>query len=366
MAAPDDGMCVYPDQTGDGCGTDLKECEPMRGAVIHGPGDVRLEERPDPQIVEPTDAVIRTVVACVCGSDLWRYRGIQEVPAPTPIGHEYAGVVLAVGDSVRTLKPGQFVVGGFLTSDNTCPVCRVGMHSNCQHVTGYDGCQAELIRIPNADGTLLATPEEPDEAMVPSLLALSDVMCTGWHAAICAEVRPGSSVVVVGDGAVGLSGVLAASQLGAERVIAMSRHPDRQALARDFGATDIVAERGDEGVEAVREMTGGIGADAVLECVGTHDAVVQALRSARPGAMVGWVGVPHVTDIPQEHMFWRNVGLRGGPAPVRAYLPDLLARVWEGRIEPGKVFDVSLPLEQVAEAYAAMDERRAIKTLLTP
>ena len=264
------------------------------------------------------------------------------------------------------MRPGQFVVGGFLTSDNTCPVCRVGMHSHCQHVTGYDGCQAELIRVQNAGGTLLATPEHPDEAMVPSLLALSDVLCTRWHAAVCADVRPGSTAVVVGDGAVGLSGVLAAAQLGAERVIAMSRHTDRQKLARDFGATDIVPERGDQGIEAVMELTGGVGADAVLECVGTHDSVVQALRAARPGAMVGWVGVPHVTDLPQQHMFWKNVGLRGGPAPVRAYLPDLLQRVWDGRIEPGKVFDLTLPLEQVAEAYAAMDERRAIKALLTP
>jgi threonine dehydrogenase-like Zn-dependent dehydrogenase len=223
-----------------------------------------------------------------------------------------------------------------------------------------------MIRVQNADGTLLATPDHPGEALEPSVLALSDVMCTGWHAAVSAGVRPGNTVVVVGDGAVGLCGVLAAAQLGAERVIAMSRHTDRQALARQFGATDIVAQRGDEGVEAVKELTGGIGADAVLECVGTHESVVQALTSARPGGMVGWVGVPHVTDIPQEHMFWRNVGLRGGPAPVRAYLPDLLQRVLERRIEPGKVFDLTLPLDQVADAYAAMDERRSIKTLLRP
>jgi threonine dehydrogenase-like Zn-dependent dehydrogenase len=338
----------------------------MRGAVIHAPGDVRLEQRPDPTIVEPTDAIIRTVATCVCGSDLWRYRGISPVAKPTPIGHEYVGIVEAVGADVRTVRPGRFVVGGFLTSDNTCPLCRAGAHANCQNGGGYDGCQAEAIRIPHADGTLLATPEQPDDAMIPSLLALSDVMCTGWHAAVCADVRPGSTVVVVGDGAVGLSGVLAASQLGAERIIAMSRHADRQAIARDFGATDIVAERGDEGVERVLELTGGIGADAVLECVGTDDSVVQALRSARPGGMVGWVGVPHVTDLPQQHMFWKNVGLRGGPAPVRAYLPDLLQRVWDKTIEPGKVFDLTLPLDQVAEAYAAMDERRATKVLLRP
>jgi threonine dehydrogenase-like Zn-dependent dehydrogenase len=338
----------------------------MRGTIIHAPGDIRFEERPDPTIVEPTDAVIRTVATCVCGSDLWRYRGIAQVPRPTPIGHEYVGVVEEVGAEVTSVQPGQFVVGGFLTSDNTCPLCKAGSHANCQHGTGYDGCQSELIRVPNADGTLLATPEHPAEDLLPGLLALSDVLCTGWHAAVSADVRPGSTVVVVGDGAVGLSGVLAASQLGAERVIAMSRHADRQAIARQFGATDIVAERGDAGVEAVKELTGGVGAHAVLECVGTDESVVQALRSARPGGMVGWVGVPHVTDLPQEHMFWKNVGLRGGPAPVRAYLPDLLQRVWDRRIDPGKVFDLTLPLEEVAEGYAAMDERRAIKVLLRP
>ena len=338
----------------------------MRGTIIHGTRDIRSEERPDPTISKPTDAIVRAVATCVCGSDLWRYRGIQQVTKPTPIGHEYVGIVEAVGSDVTSIRPGQFVVGGFLTSDNTCAVCRAGAHANCLNGTGYDGCQAELIRVQNADGTLLATPEQPDAAMVPSLLALSDVMCTGWHAAVSADVRPGSSVVVVGDGAVGLCGVLAASQLGAERIIAMSRHADRQAIAKEFGATDIVEARGDDGVEAVRELTDGIGADAVLECVGTDESVVQSLKAARPGGMVGWVGVPHVTDLPQEHMFWRNVGLRGGAAPVRAYLPDLLARVWNGLIEPGKVFDLTLPLAQVAEGYAAMDERRAIKTLLIP
>ncbi|MEV5750327.1 zinc-dependent alcohol dehydrogenase family protein [Actinoallomurus sp. NPDC052308] len=338
----------------------------MLGTIIHGPGDVRFEERPDPTIIEPTDAIVRTVATCVCGSDLWRYRGINEVPQPTPIGHEYVGVVEEVGSAVTSVRPGQFVVGGFLTSDNTCPLCQAGAHANCQNRTGYDGCQAELIRVQNADGTLLATPEPPADDLVPGILALSDVMCTGWHAAVCADVRPGGTVVVVGDGAVGLCGVLAARELGAERIIAMSRHADRQAVARRFGATDVVAERGDAGVEAVKELTGGIGADSVLECVGTDESVAQALRSARPGGMVGWVGVPHITDIPQEHMFWKNVGLRGGPAPARAYLPDLLERVWERRIEPGEVFDLTLPLEKVAEAYAAMDERRAIKALLRP
>ncbi|GGL22170.1 zinc-dependent alcohol dehydrogenase family protein [Phycicoccus endophyticus] len=338
----------------------------MRGAIIHGPRDVRYEERPDPTVVDPTDAVVRTLATCVCGSDLWRYRGVTEVRRPTPIGHEYVGVVEAVGEDVSTVRPGQVVVGGFLTSDGTCPVCRHGAHANCVNGTGYDGCQAELIRVRNADGTLVATPGTPEEALVPSLLALSDVMATGWHAAVCAEVGPGSTAVVVGDGAVGLCGVLAAVELGAERVVAMSRHPDRQAIARGFGATDVVAQRGEEGVQEVLELTDGVGADAVLECVGTAESVTQALRCARPGTTVGWVGLPHVGELPQEHMFWRNVGLRGGPAPVRAYLPDLLERVWSGRIDPGRVFDSTLPLAQVAKGYAAMDERRATKVLLRP
>lgn len=338
----------------------------MYGAVIYAPGDVRYEERPEPRVVEPTDAVVRTVAACVCGSDLWRYRGVQPVSRPTPIGHEYVGVVESVGSAVTTVRPGDFVVGGFLTSDNTCAMCRVGMQSHCLNGSGYDGCQAELIRVPNADGTLLATPGTPDPQLVPALLALSDVMATGWHAAVSAGVRAGDTVAVVGDGAVGLCGILAAAQLGAGRILAMSRHADRQALARRFGATDVVAERGEEGATAVRDLTGGIGADAVLECVGTADSVEQALASARPGATVGWVGVPHVGELPQRHMFWRNVGLRGGPAPVRAYLPDLLDRVLDGRLDPGPVFDLTLPLSEVAQAYAAMDERRSVKVLLEP
>ncbi len=338
----------------------------MRGAVIHGTRDIRMEDLPDPVITEPTDAIVRTVAACVCGSDLWRYRGVTEVKKPVPIGHEYVGIVEAIGDEVSSVFVGDFVVGGFLYSDNTCPVCQAGMQSQCLNGGGYDGCQAEAIRIPYADGTLIAIPVSPDPAMIPSLLALSDVMATGWHAAVSADVGEGGTVVVVGDGAVGLCGVLAAREMKAERIIAMSRHADRQQLATDFGATDIVAERGDEGIEKVKALTDGIGADSVLECVGTQDSVVQALRCARPGGTVGWVGLPHVVDIPQEHMFWRNVGLRGGVAPVRAYLPELLARVLDGSIDPGRVFDLTLPLEEVAEAYAAMDERRAIKSLLLP
>lgn len=338
----------------------------MRGAVFHGAGDIRYEERPDPVIQAPTDAIARTVATCVCGSDLWPYRGIAARATPSPIGHEYVGVVEEVGSAVTGVRPGDFVVGGFSTSDNTCVVCRAGVHGACVHRQAYDGCQAELIRVPSADGTLVATPGRPDDALVPSLLTLSDVMCTGWHAAVSAGVVPGSTVVVVGDGAVGLCGVLAAAQLGAERVVAMSRHADRQALARAFGATDVIEERGEEGVERIRDLTDGLGADAVLECVGTQESMDQAIRSARPGATVGWVGVPHATEAPFERMFWRNVGLRGGVAPVRHYLDDLMGRVLDGRIEPGRVFDLVLPLSEVAEAYAAMDERRAVKAMLVP
>ncbi len=296
----------------------------MHGAVIYGPKDVRLQERPDPTIEQPTDAIVRTVAACVCGSDLWRYRGVQQVARPTPIGHEYVGVVEAVGADVTSVKPGQFVVGGFLTSDNTCAVCRAGMQSHCLHGTGYDGCQAEFIRIPNADGTLLATPDHPGDDLVPGLLALSDVMCTGWHAAVCADVRPGATVVVVGDGAVGLSGVLAAQQLGAERVIAMSRHADRQQLATEFGATEIVAERGDDGIERVMELTGGIGADAVLECVGTDDSVVQALRSARPGGhgRLGRRAARHGSAAAAHVLAERRAARRPRPGPRVPARPD--------------------------------------------
>ncbi len=338
----------------------------MRGAILHAPGDVRYEERPDPMIIKPTDAIVRTVATCICGSDLWPYRGIDEVTQPWAIGHEYCGIVEQVGSAVTSVKPGQFVIGGFVASDNTCPNCRAGVQTSCLQGTGYDGCQSELIRIPLADGTLVATPKLPPEDLIPSLLTLSDVISTGWHAAVSAGVKLGMTMAVVGDGAVGLCGVLAASQLGAERVIAMSRHQPRQQLARDFGATDIVAERGDEGIARIKELTDGVGADAVLECVGTGESMLQALRSTRPGGMVGWVGAPHGVEVPIQDLFWPNVGLRGGPAPVRHYLPDLLDRVWNRRIDPGKVFDMVLPLEQVAAGYRAMDERRAIKVLLRP
>ncbi|MFJ5879945.1 zinc-dependent alcohol dehydrogenase family protein [Kitasatospora cineracea] len=338
----------------------------MRGAVIHAPGDVRFESLDDPKILKPTDAVIRTAVTCVCGSDLWPWRGLDATTDPHPMGHEYVGFVEEVGSEVTGLRAGRFVVGSFATSDNTCPNCANGFQSNCLHREFMSTCQAEYIRIPNAQGTLVALDEVPDESLWPGLLALSDVMGTGWWAADAAEVRPGSTAVVVGDGAVGLSGVIAAKEMGAERIIAMSRHEPRQKLALAFGATDIVAERGEEGVARIKEMTGGIGADSVLECVGTAQSMSQALRSARPGGSVGFVGVPHEVSVDGEELFYSHVGLRGGPAPVRRYLPDLIDRVLTGRIDPGKVFDLALPLEQVAEGYRAMDERRAIKALLKP
>ncbi|WBO62695.1 zinc-dependent alcohol dehydrogenase family protein [Streptomyces camelliae] len=338
----------------------------MRGAVIHAPGDVRFEERDDPRIIRPTDAIIRTVATCVCGSDLWAYRGLEPVDEPHPMGHEYVGIVEEVGGEVTSVKPGQFVVGSFATSDNTCPNCLNGWQSSCLHREFMSTCQADYVRIPNAQGTLVATDDHPDGAFVPGLLAVSDVMGTGWYAALAAEVRPGSTAVVVGDGAVGLCGVIAAKELGAERIIAMSRHEPRQKLAREFGATDIVTERGEEGVARVKELTKGIGADSVLECVGTSEAMRQALHAARPGGNVGFVGVPHEVAIDGQELFFSHVGLRGGPAPVRRYLPDLIDRVLSGRIDPGKVFDLTLPLEQVAEGYRAMDERRAIKALLKP
>jgi threonine dehydrogenase-like Zn-dependent dehydrogenase len=338
----------------------------MRGAVIYAPGDVRLEDRPAPEIINPTDAIITIAATCVCGSDLWDYRGINPIGQPTPMGHEYAGVVQEVGADVATIKPGQFVIGSFFASDGTCPNCRAGYPSSCVHREFVGGCQAEAIRVPLADGTLVPTPEQPAREMIPSLLALSDVMSTGWWAATAAEVGPGSTVAVVGDGAVGLCGVIAARELGAGRIIAMSRHETRQKLALEFGATDIVTERGDDGAAVIRDMTEGVGADAVLECVGTAESMQQALRSTRPGGNVGIAGVPHGVQIDGGQLFYSHAGLRGGPAPARRFLPDLITRVLEARINPGKVFDLALPLDQVAEAYRAMDERRAIKVLLQP
>ncbi|MFH8925904.1 zinc-dependent alcohol dehydrogenase family protein [Streptomyces pristinaespiralis] len=338
----------------------------MRGAVIHAPGDVRFETLDDPMILKPTDAIIRTAVTCVCGSDLWPWRGLDATDEAHPMGHEYVGFVEEVGAEVTAVRPGQFVVGSFATSDNTCANCRNGFQSNCLHREFMSTCQAEYVRIPNAQGTLVATDEVPGEEFWPGLLAVSDVMGTGWYAADAAEVRPGSTAVVVGDGAVGLCAVIAAKEMGAERIIAMSRHESRQKLAREFGATDIVTERGDEGIARIKDLTDGIGADSVLECVGTAQAMRQALHSARPGGNVGFVGVPHEVAVDGQELFFSHVGLRGGPAPVRRYLPDLIERVLSGRIDPGKVFDLTLPLEQVAEGYKAMDERRAVKALLKP
>ncbi len=338
----------------------------MRGTVLYGPRDVRFEERETPKIVKPTDAIIRISATCVCGSDLWPYRGIQPIAQPTPMGHEYCGIVEEVGSAVTSIKPGQFVIGSFFASDNSCPNCQIGYQSSCQHAEFVGTAQAPLLRVPLADGTLVTTPDVPSGEMVPSLLALSDVMGTGWFAADAANVKPGSTVVVVGDGAVGLLGVLSAKQMGAERIIAMSRHQSRQKLAREFGATDIVTERGEEGMARIKELTGGIGADSVLECVGTQESMMQAISSARKGGYVGYVGVPHGVELDGEKLFYAHVHLHGGPAPVRRYLPDLIKLVWNKKINPGKVFDLTLPLDQVAEGYRAMDERRAIKALLRP
>ncbi len=338
----------------------------MQGAVLYGPRDVRFEERDDPKIIKPTDAVIRIAAACVCGSDLWPYRGIQPTARPTPMGHEYCGTVQELGSAVKSIKRGQFVIGSFFASDNTCLNCQIGYQSSCQHRELVGGAQAPLLRVPLADGTLVATPDVPSEELIPSLLTLSDVMGTGWFAADAANVKPGSTVAVVGDGAVGLLGVLSAKQMGAERIIAMSRHRSRQKLACDFGATDIVTERGDEGVARIKKLTNGIGADSVLECVGTQESMMQAISSTRPGGHVGYVGVPHGVELDGEKLFFSHVHLHGGPAPVRRFLPELVDLVWKRKINPGKVFDLSLPLGQVADAYRAMDERRAIKVLLHP
>lgn len=339
----------------------------MRGVVMHGERDVRVEELPDAAIIEPTDAIVRPAAVCVCGSDLWPYRGVEALRGPTPMGHEYAGVVVAVGDEVREVAAGDFVVGSFVASDNTCEICRAGYQSRCVHnvMMGSIGTQSELVRVPLADGTLVKTPGHPDPALVPSLLAASDVLGTGWFAAVAAEAGPGKTVAVVGDGAVGLMAVLAARELGTERIIAMSRHADRQALAREFGATDIVEERGDAGIARIKELTGGLGAHSVVEAVGTQESMQQAIGATRPGGHVGFVGVTHEVRLDGLELFMAGVHLHGGPAPVRRFLPDLVERIWTGAIDPGRVFDLELPLEEAAEAYRAMDERRATKVLLT-
>ena len=338
----------------------------MRGAVLHAPGDIRVEQRPDPTIEQPTDAIIRLSATCVCGSDLWPYRGVDSGDGPAPMGHEYVGIVEEVGSEVRNVRPGQFVVGSFFASDNTCAICQAGYQTSCIHRVGMGGIgtQAEYARIPLADGTLVATPEPPADDLIPSYLAASDVLGTGWFAAVAAETGPGKTVAVVGDGAVGLLGVLAAKQLGAERIIAMSRHEPRQNVAREFGATDIVVERGDDGVKKIKDLTDGLGAHSVIEAVGTQESMMQAIRSTRPGGHVGYVGVSHDVALPGDELFFSHVHLHGGPAPVRRFLPELIELIGNRTIDPGGVFDLTLPLDQAAEGYRAMDERRAIKTLL--
>jgi threonine dehydrogenase-like Zn-dependent dehydrogenase len=337
----------------------------MRQVVLIKPGEIEVEQRDDPTIMEPTDAIIRLTATCICGSDLWPYRGAE--PADHQVmGHEYVGVVEQIGPEVETIKVGDFVVGSFWASDNTCEICQAGYQSHCVHRTlmGMIGTQSDKARIPLADGTLVATPGQPDADLIPSLLAASDVLGTGWFAAVAAEAGPGKTVAVVGDGAVGLLAVLAAKQLGAERIIAFSRHADRQKLAREFGATDIIEERGDEGVARAKELTDGLGAHSVVEAVGTQEAMMQAIHAARAGGHVGFVGVSHDVAIPGGDLFMSGVHVHGGPAPVREYLPELIQLICDRKISPGRVFDLTLPLDKAAEGYQAMDERRAIKLLL--
>jgi threonine dehydrogenase-like Zn-dependent dehydrogenase len=333
---------------------------------MHAPRDVRVEDRDDPTVQEPTDAVIRVAAACICGSDLWPYRGTDPITEPTPMGHEYVGFVEQVGDDVTNVNVGDFVVGSFFASDNTCEICRSGYQSRCVHAVpmGALGTQAERLRVPLADGTLVVVPGIPTPAQVRSLLAASDVLGTGWFAAVAAEAAAGKTVAVVGDGAVGLLGILAAKHLGADRIIAMSRHADRQALARRFGATTIVEERGDAGVAKIKELTDGLGAHSVIEAVGTQESMMQAIRATRPGGHVGYVGVSHDVELPGPELFFSGVHLHGGPAPVRRFLPELIESIMNNEIDPGIVFDLTLPLEEAAEGYRAMDERRAIKVLL--
>lgn len=338
----------------------------MRGVVLDGPRDIRVIDREDPKIVDPTDAVIRITATCICGSDLWPYRG-EDDQQHQVMGHEYVGVVTEIGDDITTLEVGDHVVGSFVISDNTCEICQAGYPSKCVHaefVAHTIGTQAEYARIPFADGTLVKTPGEPDPEMIPSLLAASDVLGTGWFAAVAAEAGPGKTVAVVGDGAVGLMGILAAKQLGAERIIVSSRHASRQALAREFGATDIVTERGDAGVAKVKELTGGLGAHSVVEAVGTQESMMQAIRATRAGGHVGYVGVLHDVALPGEELFFSGAHLHGGPAPVRRFLPELIDLIWNRTIDPGRVFDLTLPLERAADGYRAMDQRTAIKVLL--
>jgi threonine dehydrogenase-like Zn-dependent dehydrogenase len=344
----------------------------MRATVMYGAGDVRVENVPDARMVEPTDALVVVTRAAICGSDLWPYKSMEPTESGRRMGHEFIGVVEDVGADVRNVKPGDVVLAPFAWSDGTCEFCQEGLHTSCLHGgwwggTDLDGGQGEAVRVPQADGTLVALPVGRDDGLMPSLLTLTDVMATGHHAALSAEVAPGTSAAIVGDGAVGLCGVIAARRLGAEQIILLGRHPDRIALAREFGATDVVSERGDEAVERVRELTGGFGAHSVLECVGLGQATVTALSIVRPGGAVGRVGVPQEETLPAaQPTFFANVTVSGGPAPARAYVDELLPDVLEGRIEPGRVFDRTAALDEVPEGYRAMNDREAIKVMVEP
>jgi threonine dehydrogenase-like Zn-dependent dehydrogenase len=341
----------------------------MRATVMYGAGDVRIENVPDARLIDSTDALVRVTQAGICGSDLWPYKAMEPSEIGRRMGHEFIGVVEAVGDDVRTIKAGELVVSPFLWSDGTCVFCRRGLHTSCLHGGRYgfgdvDGGQGEAVRVPQADGTLVVLPVGADDSLMPSLLTLTDVMGTGHHAALAAQVAPGKTVAVVGDGAVGLCGVIAAKRLGAAQIILLGRHPDRIALAREFGATDIVSERGEAAVEHVRELTGGFGVDSVLECVGLDQALVTAFEIAQPGGAVGRVGVPEDESSLVGIAFWKNVGIAGGPAPARAYIEELLPDVLDGTIEPGRVFDQLTNLDGVPDGYRAMNERETIKVLI--
>jgi len=333
---------------------------------MYGAGDVRVESVPDARLVEPTDALVRVTRSAICGSDLWPYKSMEPTETGRPMGHEFIGIVEDVGNDVRTMKKGDLVVTPFVWSDGTCFFCRQGLHISCLHggrygFDGVDGGQGEAVRVPQADGTLVVLPVNEEDALLPSLLTLADVMATGHHAALAAKVGPGRSVAVIGDGAVGLCGVIASRRLGAERIILLGRHPERVALGKEFGATEVVSERGDEAVECVRELTDRLGVDSVLECVGLRQSVVTALEIARAGGAVGWVGVPEDENVPAGIAFWKNVSIGGGPAPARAYIEELLPDVLEGRIEPGRVFDRTGPLDEVPDGYRLMNEREVLK-----
>jgi threonine dehydrogenase-like Zn-dependent dehydrogenase len=344
----------------------------MRATLMYGPGDVRVETVPDAQLAEPTDAVVTVTRAAICGSDLWPYKSMEPSETGRQMGHEFIGVVEDAGADVQTLKAGDLVVAPFVWSDGTCVFCQAGLQPSCLHggrygADGVDGGQGEAVRVPQADGTLVVLPVGKDDALMPSLLTLSDVMATGHHAALAANVGPGKSVAVVGDGAVGLCGVIAARRLGAERIIILGRHPDRVALAEDFGATDVVGERGDEAVERVRDLTDGLGAHSVLECVGLEQSTLTAMSVVRPGGAVGRVGVPQENSIPEgTKTFFDNVSIAGGPAPARAYIEELLPDVLEGTIEPGRVFDRVANLDGVPDGYRAMNDREALKVMIEP